>query len=180
MITALSDILRYSLGSAGKEVTLADELTHIENYLLIQNTRFNQIIQYEKTIDPDLLDMPIAPLLIQPIVENAINHGLSDLAEHLAIQINAYRQGATVFINITDNGQGFEPEKLAELHQQLLHDANILQLSNDSSSGLGLLNVHTRLRIQYGQPYGLEIQSRKNEGSTISLRLPDRRDLPGG
>ncbi|MDW7658457.1 MAG: sensor histidine kinase [Bacillota bacterium] len=178
MITALSDILRYSLGSAGKKVMLADELKHIENYLLIQNTRFNKIIRYEKEIDPDLLDMPIAPLLLQPIVENAIEHGLSSQADHLIIRITAYRNDAAVYFQVTDNGQGFEPEKLAELQQQLLSDTNILQQTNDSSSGLGLLNVHTRLRIQYGQPYGLDIQSWKNEGTTIILRLPDHRGLP--
>jgi two-component system sensor histidine kinase YesM len=172
MINALSDILRYSLGSANKLVTIAEELTHVDNYLMIQNIRFNNTIDYIREVDPSLMSLRIAPLLLQPIVENAINHGLRESVDRRSIRLLGYRHEGDIQIQISDNGVGIDLEKLHFLQQQLSQEAELLQSVENGDIGLGLLNVHMRIRIRYGNRYGLKIESEPNHGTQVCLTLP--------
>ena len=166
MINALSDILRYSLGSADKMVTLEEELTHVDNYMLIQNIRFNHTIDYIKVVDPDLQSMSISPLMLQPIVENAINHGpLQIYCQTVLYKSMDLAKNDAIIISINDNGTGIDPEKLSCLQQKLEREDDLFQSVENGDIGLGLLNVHSRIRLQYGSPYGLKIESDKKRGN---------------
>ncbi|WP_219837488.1 sensor histidine kinase [Paenibacillus sp. R14(2021)] len=169
MCRALGDMFRYSFYEGNMESTIGQELEHVNNYLYIQQLRFEASIETDFEVDPALMACSITRFVLQPIIENVMVHVLGKQEQHqLQIGIKAEREGDSVRITLQDNGPGMEPEKLAALQTDLEQQARQVF----SGVSIGLRNVHERIRLIYGQAYGLEIKSAAGEGTTISIRIP--------
>jgi two-component system sensor histidine kinase YesM len=167
-IQMLGRYMRYNLESTGNLTTLASEIFYINLYLNIQNLRFANRIKHRITIDPILnLDaIQTLPLLIQPIVENAFNHGLSETTEKGKIDVNILDKGTHVQIQVIDNGKGIGPHELALLRNKFS------DYDETERTSFGLYNIHHRLRLFYGDTYGLEIISETHKGTTVQFDIP--------
>lgn len=170
---AFSDFLRISLSRGHEWITVAQEIEHIANYLTIQKIRYADILNYEITVNPEVKNDKIIKLVLQPLVENAIYHGIKNKRGrgHLLVSVD-YFDSEKKFIQFTvqDDGAGFTDERLAQVKNELNEgSANTEKLN----SVYGLYNVHKKLKLYYGEKTnGLEIQSKRNEGATISFIIP--------
>lgn len=169
VVTALSDILRYAISFERESVTLEQEITYLKSYISIQNNRFDHRLQFETEIAPRAMQSYIPKLILQPLVENCLEHGLNKKNEDWKIQLNAYEDTTSdsLIITVSDNGLGMDPAQLDTIRSSLA-SSNKETLS--SSSHIGLSNVHSRIRIMSGPEYGLSIQSNQNEGTTITIK----------
>ncbi len=166
IVRLLGQMMRSNLEAGSRKVPLKQEMDIVLCYLEIQKFRYEERLQYEFQLDPELKQLPVPPLIIQPLVENAIVHGLDNNLEGAFVIVNISRREDHADIRITDNGTGIAPERL----EQILW---LLQQQEDVEGGrIGLRNVHDRLRLSYGQSYGLTIASRPKEGTTISFSIP--------
>lgn len=169
----LADMLRYSISKIGPIVTLQEELNHIKAYLLIQNIRYGNKFTAEWNIDPNTLDLPIIKLTLQPLVENAVYHGLEMKIGPGLIRISSWIEGRFACIQIEDDGLGIPPDRLSTLVQELKATSVSPQsaVAFEGTKSLGIINVHERIRLQYGNQYGLELHSHAG-GTTVFMRLP--------
>ena len=170
---AFSDFLRISLSRGHEWITIGQELDHIKNYLTIQKIRYADILNYEIQADPSLLDCKIIKLVLQPLVENAIYHGIKNKRGRGNLKVTAeYTDNTHTFIQfkVTDDGAGFTEERLDQVKNELKDaSANAEKLS----SVYGLYNVNKKLKLYYGDKTdGLVIQSEHKKGSTISFTIP--------
>ena len=163
MTEALGDILRASLGSAEDMTTLRDELKLLDQYIYIQNIRYKGNIEYEASVkEQSLLDFQLPRFLLQPLLENAITHGIE--AEGRGggrITLTAWCEWGSLYIAVEDDGAGIPPDKLERLrrHERL------------TSRSIGVHNVDQRLRMTYGEAYGLRFESRPGEFTRVTARL---------
>ena len=164
IIQSLGRMLRYSISTEDADVTLADEISFVKSYLLIQKNRMEDRLDYSIEIPPALLDQPVPRLFLQPIVENAIKHGLNATSQSGKIRIWA-EKGDGVRVVVEDTGVGMSQEAIDRLGQVPLP-------KDDDSTHIGLANVDRRIKLKYGEDYGLSIQSRKNQGTAVTIRLP--------
>ncbi|QJC53154.1 sensor histidine kinase [Paenibacillus albicereus] len=167
MANSLSRLLRYSLSGRKERVSLGDELGHVRGYMSIQQMRYEERIKFTLQADPALLGCEVIPLLVQPLVENAINHAIDKGAGEGRIVLTAAAEGQTLVIAVADDGIGMAGEALEALREHLRHTREL-----GGSSGNGLLNVHRRLVLRYGQEYGLQLESMPYRGFRAALRLP--------
>ena len=176
LIKSLSNIFKYSINRSTNIVTLGDELRHIDNYLTIQQYRFNNKFQIIKNIDEfDLLtNCQIPKLTIQPIVENAIFHGLEKKADKGTIEIRGYATETRLIIEVEDDGVGMDEKTLQNLNSQFESNSGPIEPpdNNERGSSIALVNVNQRIKLLYGQTYGLKIFSTINEGTTVQIALP--------
>lgn len=161
----LAAIMRYSLGNPDESVTVREELGYLKNYVFIQARRYQNKFQVEYDIDEKALDYPIRKILLQPLVENAINHGIKELEREGIIRMKVHDCGTHIYISVLDTGVGMDREILLKLRQSLL-------ATEEYSPHIGLLNSHRRLVLTYGPDAGIHIQSHKNRGTCIFFRLP--------
>lgn len=164
MTSALAQLLRNSIGSGKEIITLSEELRHVESYLVIQKMRYNEKLQYELDIDPTTADCTIPRLVLQPLVENAIYHGIKVKEEGGTIRIAAMLDEDRLLATVEDNGPGMSPEQLAHIFEEKEGD--------ESSSKIGVYNVNERLRIYFGEDFGLKFFSEPDKGTTAMLILP--------
>ncbi len=164
---ALSRALRYILRNIKGTVKIAEEIQILRDYLFIQQVRFSDRISVNLEIDDSISEGRVPCLVLQPLVENAIIHGLEPLEEKGKLEISGKREGQTVFFEIRDNGVGIPPQKLREISQ-----LNINSSGRGHATGLGLVHVHQRLQHYFGSNYGLEIQSREGKGTSVRICLP--------
>lgn len=162
MVMALSKYFRLSLSGAKDFISVADELQQVENYLIIQKMRFGESFTYQIVCEDAVRQITIPKILLQPIVENALVHGIGTMGEGGCIQITARRISGALLMEVRDNGCGISPEVLA----------HILESHSRSSSGIGLKNVHQRIQLICGAEYGLEVQSELDEGTAVFVYLP--------
>lgn len=155
----LSDIFRRNLKSKGNFHSLREELDSITSYLEIEKVRFANRLQVNMEVDASLLECQLPILTLQPIVENAIHHGLFPKISDCVLTIRVKAAGDAVNIAIADNGVGISEQRLAEIW-------------NRQTEGIGLANVHQRLQSIYGQAYGLQIASKPGAGTTVSFAIP--------
>lgn len=167
MISDLSEIMTYSLGSTHEETTIADELNYLQHYLNIQKIRYNLEVQMD--IDEDSLDCSIIRMILQPLVENSIYHGIKEKSSPGIIKIKIYHQEQIIRIHILDNGKGISPEHLQHLRSQL-HAAT----QNDDH--IGLLNTNRRLTLTYGQDSAIRLSSHAEVGTIVSFSIPAKRN----
>ena len=165
-VTSLARFLRISLSKGKHIITVADELEHVRNYLKIQTLRFKDQFSYRIEKGEDVEGLAIIKLVVQPIVENAIYHGMSGMQGDGEILIRAYREGDCLYISVKDNGMGMTEERLEEL----LDDTK--ELKQTRGNGLGVRNVQERIRLYFGAEYGLQIISEVDVGTEVILRLP--------
>lgn len=163
--TLLGEILRYCMYNPWELVPLSSEFAYVEKYLEIQTYRFPGQLTYSIDCPADLKTGGILKLLIQPIVENAINHGFNGLANrHIAMSV--HREESGMVIIIADNGHGINQKKLDRIK------ARLQNITARNSQTIGLQNVHQRIILKFGRYYGLEIQSSENKGCSILMHLP--------
>ncbi len=168
---ALSDFFRISLSSGEEWITVAQEKRHLEGYLSIQKVRYRDILEYSVEIDPDIEDEIVLKLLLQPLVENALYHGIKPRRGGGLIRVTGRREGKDLCFCVQDNGAGISPERLQEVRASL-KDNNIQLISDaEGGSGFGLKNVDLRIRLYYAKEEGLTIESDAG-GTKVSFRLP--------
>lgn len=168
MITALAKLFRISISKGRDIITLSEELEHVRNYLIIQQIRYQDKFEFTISMEEGMENLPTIKLIVQPIVENAIYHGIKYLQEmgHIDIKVFKRKPGAIV-IEVRDNGVGMDAQKLD----------TILSLEgppHKSGAGIGVRNVHQRIQLYYGSDYGLEISSELDEGTLIRLVIPEQ------
>lgn len=162
LIYALSDLLRYSLKNSDNLVYLKDELENIKIYLFIQCTRFKDRFNYEINFDENLLKCKIPVMTLQPLVENAIIHGLEERSENGKLIISGEISNNTLTLSILDNGVGIKENILNILFDE----------SDKNSDSLGILNVHNRIQYYFGSSYGVKIRSTYGVGTKVVITLP--------
>jgi len=165
LIIAISKIMRYNLDHKGKMVELKKEIEVLKAYLTIQETRFKEQMNFEINTAGDLENIKIPPMIMQPIVENSIIHGLADTDSEGRVIIKIERLSDKVKIKISDNGIGIETEKLNNI-------LNARHQNNENErKSLGILNVIKRLKLHYGKNI-LEINSKVNKGTEVIIEIP--------
>ncbi len=167
MIAALAKLFRISISKGHDIITLGEELEHVRNYLIIQQIRYQGKFEFSIEVEDGLQECPTIKLIVQPIVENAIYHGIKYLQEMGHISIRAYRRkpGAIV-VEVRDNGVGMDEEKLTKI---LSFNAS----HTSKASGIGVRNVHQRVQLYYGSDFGLEISSELDEGTLVRIVIPE-------
>ncbi len=164
IVVMFANLMRYYIHYGNGEVALHTDIGYMEDYLRLQKMRFNTRLDYEMDIDPALLDYKIPKLLLQPIIENSIKHGL-EYTKHLLIRITIRQVGDDIQIAAEDNGQGMEEERLDYI-RKLLDDKDAMP------EHVGLYNSHRVMQLLYGPAYGLSIQSKHGAGTTVIARIP--------
>ncbi len=162
MVSALARLFRISISKGRNIISVREELEHVRNYLIIQKMRFQEKFVYTIDAEEETLPLRTVKLIIQPLAENALNHAIDEvLGEQLHLQIRAFIDGEDLCFSIEDDGVGIPKEKL-----------DTLLTAPSGQSGIGLRNVHERIQLTYGQPYGLTIHSIEDVGTKIIIRLP--------
>lgn len=172
MSLALGNMFRYSIKTKSELVSLADELQHVKDYVSIQKIRFSDRFRLDTDIPSPLLSCKMLKLLLQPLVENALYHGLSYCTTGDAIAVRARADKGLLFITVSDNGTGMDPEKLEQVRAALDKEPQFTELGHRSGESIGLKNIHARIRLYYGADFGLTIQSQKGAGSDIQICIP--------
>ncbi|MCF0130291.1 MAG: histidine kinase [Pseudobutyrivibrio sp.] len=164
MIVSLSRLLRYSIRDARDELTVEEDLDNLQSYFNILQIRFNKRFSYDIDIQPSIMQCLIPKLLIQPLIENAVKYGFSG-QETLHVSIRGYQQNNHLIFECQDNGAGMSQELLQELQSQLSQE-------NNTSSHMGLHNIHRRIQLMYKEDFGMNIASQQGVGTTIILTMP--------
>ena len=166
---ALSDFFRISLSSGEEWITVSQERRHLEGYLSIQKVRYRDILSYSIEFDPEIDNEIVPKLLLQPLAENAIYHGIKLKRGGGKITITGKREGGSLYFCVQDTGTGMSPERLEEIRRAMRQED--VQLDSSTGSGFGLKNVDLRIRLYYSQQEGLQIES-DGSGTRISFRVP--------
>jgi two-component system sensor histidine kinase YesM len=169
IVSALSNFFRISLSKGMDWITIREEVERIRSYLTIQRIRYRDILDFKIEVDEDVSENTILKLVLQPLVENALYHGIKNKRQGGTIIVRARRKSKDeVLLEVEDNGIGFTPEKLAQLRTDLEDDSGEIKLE----SGFGLGNVNKRIRLYYGKPYGLSVKSEYTTGTCVTLVIP--------
>ena len=164
-VTALARFFRISLSRGKSIITVKDELEHVRNYLMIQHMRFKNRFSY--TIEAEeVLELASLKLMLQPLVENAIYHGMEFMDGDGEIFISAWKEGEDLYLKVSDNGLGMTEEQVARLFSDMPHTGS------SRGSGIGVKNVNERIRLYFGSEYGLSIESEPDEGTVVTIHLP--------
>ncbi|RTE11683.1 sensor histidine kinase [Paenibacillus whitsoniae] len=173
MTKALGDMFRYSIKTESELVAVEDELAHVNNYLSIQKIRFEHKIDFHFYIQSDLYAMRILKLILQPVIENALYHGLEKTRNKGTIAITGYTSNAHIIFEVTDNGVGMSEEQLSELQKLLSEPPEFHELGQRNKRSIGLKNVHSRIVLYYGVGYGLTLESEKDKGTKVTITVPN-------
>ncbi len=168
-ITSLGRLLRYCMKWTSGLVTVAEEIDYIRNYLRLMNLRVDYEIYLSLNLPADLYEQQIPKMSLQPVVENAVYHGISEMAADTNIYIKGWLEDEDCVIEISDAGTGMDERELAELYGKL---QGKVEVSGGSGNGIGLKNVQDRLHMNFGERYGLEISSRKGCYTKVTMRVP--------
>lgn len=168
----LGNYFRYCINSHGEPVHLFEELQNIQDYYQIIRFRFfDRISLFIDIKDASILQTYLPQLTIQPLVENAINHGLKDKINGGIVTISATKSNDVVYLKISDNGCGMDEEQLQELEDRIAHPVELI-LGKKRKHGIALPNVHHRIQLMFGNSYGLHVQSIAGEGTDICIEYP--------
>ncbi len=165
MTMALARLLRRSISSDQELFTIRQETDYVKNYLDIQQMRYKDKLDYEMVIDEAKLEKPVIRLVLQPLAENAIYHGIKYKCGRGLIRIEAYQEGRDIILKVTDNGKGMTEEQMKSIFQK--HKVSY------ERNGVGVYNVQTRLKLYYGREYGLCYESCPGVGTAAIVRIPD-------
>ena len=163
LIRSLCDFYRISLSNGDEFIPIKDEIKHVECYLKIQSIRFKNQFTYDLEVEPHLLSMYCLKILLQPLIENAITHGLRPLDHPGEIHIRIFTQDNNIIMTVEDNGVGMSDQMLDEVKNGL---------SNQALHKYGLYNINQRIRLTYGETYGIHIQSQLNSGTKVTVTIP--------
>ncbi|WP_295471391.1 sensor histidine kinase [uncultured Subdoligranulum sp.] len=169
MVHALARLFRISISKGHELIPIAREIEHAESYLQIQKYRYKNRFTYHFEVDPGCLDYLCNKITLQPIIENAINHGLDLMVEEGHITVQVCPDGQDILFRVRDDGVGMTPEQVAA----------ILNKGPSDRTGIGIKNVNDRLKIYFGKQYGLRIDSVPDEGTCVEIRMPKVRQEDG-
>lgn len=179
LVQALSKFFRTSLNKGRDWIRLEEELDHVRSYLVIQQMRYRDILHYELDIEPSINTLSILKMTLQPIVENALYHGIKNKRGKGLIRITGrVDEEDHIVLLIEDNGIGMSTQRLEQLRMQLSKQRLPDETGDEVSGGFGLHNVHQRIRLYYGERYGVQIDSIDQIGTTITIRIPVKGALP--
>jgi two-component system sensor histidine kinase YesM len=167
MTNSLSKLLRYAISGTKDKVQFHEELEHVKGYMVIQKIRYEDRLHFEVDIDEELLHYYVIRLFLQPIVENAINHGIDRGNGQGRIQLVGNKEADRMILKVIDNGHGMTSEKLELLRNRLRNKTDA-----EGPTGNGLINVHRRIILQYGEAYGLDLESMPYSGTKVTITLP--------
>ena len=168
MVTSLSSYFRSFLSDGKDIVTLAEEKQHIKSYLEIQQVRYRDIMEFEIDIDPAIEDTKLPKMTLQPLVENAIYHGLKPKRGKGKIKVTGTLEGDKIVLKVTDTGLGMQKDELESLKTRVL---------NEDTTSFGLTSSYKRLKILYGEACRFDIESVPQEGTSISIEIPGKADI---
>ncbi|MDQ0918362.1 sensor histidine kinase [Paenibacillus sp. V4I5] len=176
MVEAMAFMLRYSVQTNLEEITVANELNHVRNYMIVLQHRTGKEFEIDVAIPPGLLLEKMVRLTLQPLIENIFQHAFPDGVEpHHFIRIDARKEGGLFQVFIEDNGTGMKPERLAELRTKLEENrlAEPEETGESQGGGIGLMNVHRRIQMVFGEAYGLSIDSEWGRGTCLTMTMPE-------
>ena len=165
IVTALAKFFRISLSKGKNIITVKDEVEHVRNYLMIQNMRFKNRFEYSIDVDEEVLSYSSLKLMLQPLVENAIYHGMEFMDGDGEIDVKVFKEDDSLYFTITDNGLGMSEDMVETL---LSKDF----VPSKKGSGIGVKNVNERIKLYFGSEYGLKVESEPDEGTKITIHLP--------
>ncbi|MDP4095893.1 histidine kinase [Paenibacillus sp. P96] len=168
MVDSLSSFLRFSLNQGEEFCEVQQEIAHVESYIQIQSIRYPDQFTVDFRVDPDCLHKKTLKLLLQPLIENAILHGVLQTGEQGRISIRVRSSGSGMVFTVQDNGVGMSPHVLRQLHSSL----TLTRRPRSGSGSYGLRNVHSRLTMHYSGNEGLQVQSAEGRGTKISFTIP--------
>lgn len=166
MLSAFTDLLRSTLAVKAPLIPLQEELESTRKYLVVQKLRCGDKINYEFDVQPGTKNCLVPPLILQPLVENAIFHGLEAKPDADMLVISTAFKDGDLLLTVTDDGAGMGPEELAAVRERMSRPPE-----KDGNS-IGMANVHSRIRLNWGEPYGLTVDSTPEIGTTVTLRMP--------
>lgn len=172
MTKALGDMFRYSIKTDSELVTTLEELQHIKNYLAIQQIRYEEKISFFLAVDEELFQLRILKLILQPLVENAIYHGLENKRGKGNIHIQGYIENKSICFIIKDDGVGMTLEQISQLQALINAPPTFTSMGERSKQSIGIKNVHSRIQLYYGDEYGISVKSQLNIGTTIIVEIP--------
>jgi len=173
MLSSLGAVLEQSIGRGGTLIPLRQEIQYIENYIELMKMKFNDKLSMEYDIDDELMDQEVIKIMLQPVIENSLIHGIEPMNGAGRILVRARLEDDHILLTVEDNGVGISPEKLQELETRLAAG------SEELPERIGIKNVHDRIRLQYGEPYGIQIHSKVHEGTTVAFLLPFKKVQEG-
>ena len=166
VVTALARFFRISLSKGKSIITVRDELEHVRNYLMIQHMRFKNKFSYYIDASEDCMDLASLKLMLQPLVENAIYHGMEFMDGDGEITLKVWKEEEDLYFSVRDNGLGMTAEQVESLFSDSIH------VTSKKGSGIGVKNVNERIKLYFGEEYGLMIHSEPDEGTEITIHLP--------
>lgn len=169
-IIALSKFFRMSITDEMNLVNLADEIEHVISYLTIQQIRYSNQFSYDMNIDPALLHYKVLKLSLQPLVENAILHGIHPDDEFTHIHIRATQQNGYIYLSVMNEGYGIDETRINDIYKMIRGEIN--------SKSIGLKNVYQRLILYYGERADLIITSKLDESTTVTMKMPITKEVP--
>ena len=164
MVHALARLFRISISRGHELIPIRSEVQHAQSYLQIQSVRYKEQFSYEFDVDEGCVDYLCNKITLQPIIENAIYHGVNGLVDEGRIVIRVFEREDDIFFTVEDNGIGMEPEQIEEIFRK----------KPDSKSGIGIKNVNDRLKIWFGDAYGITIESEPDCGTRVMVRMPKK------
>jgi two-component system sensor histidine kinase YesM len=162
MVNALSKLFRLGLNNGSGFTTVGREVDHLQSYILIQQKRYEETIVFTLEVSPETLDCKVTKMILQPIVENAISHGIEQKDGSGRIHVWIYKEDECLVYNISDDGAGADENTIRELIGQVKED----------NKGLGLTNINDRIKLNFGEQYGVEFRSERTKGTTVLVRQP--------
>jgi len=170
MVAALGNLLRLSLNQGKELTTVSREVEHVKAYVHIESARIDRPLRVAFMIEDEILELPLLRLLLQPLVENAIHHGIRDIEDRGKIALTGKRVDQMLIFELSDNGCGIPEEILITFRNGTLKEEE--QQGSQLRRGVGLWNVHQRLKLYFGEAYGLSIVSSPQSGTRITIRHP--------
>ncbi len=174
MVVTLSDFFRLVLSKGREFISIREEERHIRSYLEIQEMRYRDILEYEICMDPLLYQYEIPKLTLQPLVENALYHGIKYKREKGCICVSGRKEDENLILVVEDDGTGMTPEELWRLQEEILRPCR------ETEHGFGLANVNERIRMYFGPEYGMDIWSEKGKGTRVTIIIPAKRSEQHG
>jgi two-component system sensor histidine kinase YesM len=168
IVSALTSLFRIALSNGKEMISLSDELEHVRSYLIIQKLRYEGKFDFSLCPEDEILRCMVLKLTLQPIVENAIYHGIKERRGHGIIRIDALRRDSSLVLRVTDDGVGMSSEKLTEVRALLSKPP----LESSQKTGYGISNVNERIQLSFGRDYGLRFESAPGQGTTVEILYP--------
>lgn len=172
MSMSLGNMFRYALKTQSELVTVEEELRHVQDYVSIQQIRFNYRFKLIVDMSDSFRQQKVLKLILQPLVENALYHGLNYCTHGSSITIRGWEEDRYLYIDVFDDGQGIDTMRLSELQQKLNEEASFTELGHRNNQSIGLKNIHSRIGLYYGYGYGLSVTSEFGKWTNIRIKLP--------